>query len=837
MEIRRASYCLKMMLSLRAPRLKKPFLTFADDVRPRGPLSAAGALIPALGHLRSKTSPAHGSVAFWGNGSLLLAFAGLFLLVSGATAGPAVPEELSRAVAALPAASPADQAKRAVLEVALERAQASADAGMTEQAEALVRDVEAALKVPAAAMAKAATADATHVAAIKPVPVTAGNPYLEGLTEWGNAFIAKPEQPWPRATPLATVMKGLAPREVGNELRNAVWLYANPASPLRGNAELLKRILRRSHAFIDAANLNATPGTKVQTEIYDQFAAEDGISGVVEFISLYPGFLLPVQRAEWDAGLKAAYDHLWPEMKRANNWNLNIETARTVAMLNLGYHFKNQEVIDRVLQHVDVTISKMKPDGAFPYNGDSNPSCNYHGAIIGSLSRIYDITGHEPLARALAATQWKGPVMGRTDEFWTSPFHKAFRWNYERGTENANQLVITLSKNPYANGLRGKFGGPNRDAVSWFRADIPTKPMPDNYTIMDRNVKGPRAWYGRFNYAATLHSKSPQENTTGGHETLMGAMTVDDPGGRVNSILVNAKPTVKATREDVKDAKGMPQSTAWAQLTANLRGVSLTGRNYSASAATYSLTTTRGWAYQGKMTDWTGRQIWLGLPDRIIGLLSTVPSKEGAEAFEINTVLRLISGGTAGAAVCKKLEKVGDNRYRYGELDIIIHSSNFAAVTVDVLEYRKKNYPASELTFRARQAPSETPEKFPLSANFHCVVEVRPVWAKGEATVTATPAAPVPGLQATVNGKNWQIFFNPGTTPQACPPFAKPAVAGASVVRVSDVKNGMPQRPASPGLQLGPGQEAVFVISPDPVDLLPGWDSFEQMVSATPAPR
>ena len=120
--------------------------------------------------------------------------------------------------------------------------------------------------------------------------------------------------------------------------------------------------------------MNADPKAKARTEIYDQFATEAGISGLVEFISLYPGLLLPSQRAEWDAGLQAVFAKLWPEMKRADNWNLNIETARMVAMLNLGYYFKNQEVIDKVLRHVDGTIAKMRPDGGFPYNGDSNPS-------------------------------------------------------------------------------------------------------------------------------------------------------------------------------------------------------------------------------------------------------------------------------------------------------------------------------------------------------------------------------------------------------------------------------------------------------------------------------
>jgi len=759
----------------------------------------------------------------------------LLLLACVGHVSASSPDE-STAIQSLPNKSIKDQAKKAVLEIALERSKASAVAGMPDKAASLLADIKAAMETSSATMAGQATTDSSHIAAIKPVPVTANNPYLDALAAWGNGMLAKQENPWPRATPATVVMKGLTTREVGEEIRNCIWLYANPASPLRGNGELLKRLLRRGHAFIDAANINRDTSAKAKTEIYDQFATESGFSGLIEFISLYPGLLLPSQRAEWDSGLKAAHDRLWQDMKRADNWNLNIETARMVAMLNFGYYYKKQEVIDKVLRHVDVTISKMKPDGAFPYNGDSNPSCNYHGALLGSLSKIYDISGYEPLAKALAATEWKGPVMGRTDEFWTSPFHKTFRWNYERGTENANQLVITLSKNPYANFMRGKHGGPYRDSISWYRAGLPTKPMPDNYTIIDRNVEGPRAWYGRFNYAATCHSKSPKENTTGGHETLMGCMTVDDPDGRVNSILVNVTPRVKVAKEDLKDAKGNIQSTAWAQLTAGLKGVYLTGRHYSASAATYSLTTTRGYAYQGKTTDWQGRQVWLGLPDRIIGLLSTVPAKEGAGAFEINTVLRLISGGTAGAAVCKKLVKTGGNHYRYGELDIIIHQSNFAAITADVIPYRRKNYPASELTLRARPGTPGAPETYPITANFQCVVEVRPVWAKGEAKVAASCEDRLLKLHVLLNGKRWHVIFNTGNKDANVQLRANTGTPLLTSLRVSNRNQGLPAKDFQPSIELAPAQQAVLVESADPIDHLPGWESFEAMVNHKESP-
>ena len=754
----------------------------------------------------------------------------IFLLPSGVRAQDVSLEAVEGAVMGMPEQSSAEQSKRAVLEIALERARASAAVGMQDKARALLADIRAAMAVPAEAMARQATSDATNLAVLKAVPVTTNNPYLDGLAAWGKDWISKPEAPWARATLTSTVMPGLSSRERGEEIRKALWLYANPASPSRGNPELLKRLLRRCHAFIDAAHLNADPAVKVRTEIYDQFATEAGVSGLVEFLSLYPGLLLPSQRGEWDAGMRTIYNNLWPEMKRAKNWNLNIETARMVAMLQLGYYYKKQEVIDKVFRHVDGTLAKMRPDGGFPCNGDSNPSVNYHNALVGSLTRIYDISGYEPIARALIATQWKGPVMGRTDEFWTSPFHKTYRWNYERGAECGNQMVITLRRNPYANLLRGQPGGPDRDAIAWYRAGLPFKPMPDNYTIVDRNVDGPRAWYGRFNYAATFHAKDPKENDTGGHETLMGAMTVDEGTGRVNSILVNATPKVKVASEDSMDAKGSVKSSAWAQLTAGVRAAYLTGRHYSASAAAYGLTTMRGHAYQGKTTDWRGRQVWLGLPDRIVGLLSTVPSKHEAGALEIHTVLRLISGGTAGAAVCKELVKTGENRYRYGELDIIIHQSNFAAVTMDVIPYRRKNFPASELTFRAKPGGRDTPETYPATAQFHCVVEVRPIWAAGDAKVEVNADGPLLSLDARLGGKHWHMVFNAGDKQENVVMPVDAASPAATSLRVSGTRGGLPDKDFRASFALPPAQIAVTIESPDPIDHLPGWDSFEAMV-------
>ena len=43
--------------------------------------------------------------------------------------------------------------------------------------------------------------------------------------------------------------------------------------------------------------------------------------------------------------------------------------------------------------------------------------------------------------------------MGRTDEFWTSLFSKAYRWNFAKGTEAGLEAVVALTGNGYVRTL------------------------------------------------------------------------------------------------------------------------------------------------------------------------------------------------------------------------------------------------------------------------------------------------------------------------------------------------------------------------------------------------
>ena len=442
-------------------------------------------------------------------------------------------EKLNSTVFCLCESTAAEKAKKAVLEVALERAKMALRERKADTANGLLSDVKAGLVLDPEEMARVNT-KAEHVMALNPIPVRKGNPYLDSLVEWARTELATPETAWPSKN------SGLIPsdfsqaretRDAASTMRNFIWLYANDASPLKGDSEILKRILRRAHAFIDAYDAGSDPANKAKSsfdQIFDQFSIEQAISGLCEFRTLYPGLLLPGQRANWDRTLRKTAEWLWngengrTSMKTAEVWNLNMETARMVAVLSLGYFTGNDEMVAKVRSHVDQVISLMKPDGGFPYHGTGNPACNYHNVFLASLTRIYGLSGYEPIRKALAETQWKGPVMGRTEEFWTTPFYKAYRWNTATGAEAGVEAVAALSGNGYVRALLDREGKRiSRDQIEWYRNDIKPLSLPDNYTIPDRNVGGPRAWYGNFTYAGSFRPPPPNQ---GGPNTLMGAI-------------------------------------------------------------------------------------------------------------------------------------------------------------------------------------------------------------------------------------------------------------------------------------------------------------------------
>lgn len=766
--------------------------------------------------------------------------------------GPSVLEQIQASVDALPESTPEERVKKAVLQVEVERAYNAQAVSLFEEADALIVDVQQALSQNASDFTAPNPGAPVNLPILRPlITPYADNPYVQKLEQEATAGIASDDVPWPRALSYNQVINSLegnyGSRSAFKLMTEYLWLFGHDESPMKFDPELLKRVLRRAHAYMDSLELTPSVNADPTPNWYDQFSVYVAFPALYEIRMLYPGLLMPGQLNRWDSIMNDLASEMegWYFMVLGYSpWNINIETGRLVGVMTAGLWTGNQWLVDRSFNRVDATTARVFPDGAVPYHGTGQASTNYHDILLEEWLILYELTGYQPLMDAMVNTQWKGPVMGRTEEFWTSPFYKTFRWNYQRGTEAGSELVATMSRNPYVRWLLDRDMLPdyftpgsqlaNRYQAPWYDDTVIANPLPDNYTIADRNTGGPRAWYGNFNYAGAFRP-NPNSTRYEGHETLMGAMTVDGDG-RVNSILVDVTPRIWQTPVDtVENGYGI---SAWADLTIYEVPATTISRNYSVSTSIHEITRRRaGSARTANVSGWTGRQVWIGLPDRIVGLVSTVPTAGEAAAYAVNGVLRLISGGTAGAATTKVLEEIiPGTHYRYGQLDILVHDSTYTSLTGLEVDYRVPAYPATELTFSNRASeplPAGTQTTFPSGTEFRFVVEVRPVWTTSDLmAVNVLGDQDLIGLDLVSSEQSLQVWLNAADTVRSATLQRGNLPAGTDSIVLSDgVLGRVPFDASVPALvNLDPGQHAVLVVSSDPEDHQVGWESFTQLI-------
>ena len=724
-----------------------------------------------------------------------------------------------------------------MLAVALERAGAAMDARCAEEANGLLDDVEAALARPPAALA-AVGAETSTISALKPPRVSAGNPYLERLVAGAREELATPDKPWAKSTETACVFEGLGggsgSREVAERMEALVWLFANPASPLKGNPGILAHLLRRAHAYTDAMEIfGKSEKIKAGAGIFDDFAIAPASCALREWSQLRPGLLLPSQKAQWDRAMKYGAATMWIKAKDRQGDYANIDIALAFELLNFGLYLKNPDYLAKSKFLAEVQEKNLYPDGAIAYLGHQNESNNYHNADAHYLARIWEVSGNPKVLELLRRTEWFGPVTsGKLSEFWTVPSWKD-TWNASESPAGG-EPVASITGNAYLRGmcdrsfakkqgLKGWFM--DYAPLPWFRNDVKPLPLPDRYTIFDRNIAGPRAWYGRFNYAATLR---PIPETEPGLVTLMGAQ-VTDTNSEIGQVLMGVYPRVKLKAQSIgEDGKFSRQSFAW--LTSGLKASVVMGRTFSAVAGSYRLHQ-YGSSTKGPDSDWNGRQLWLGLPDRIVGLLEVSAAKADAKAFGLEGVLRLGTGGTVnGKAV--KIAPAGHEAWRYGDLLVTVLGHNYTSIETPEVPFRLPKFPNTEIRlFDVRESAGTqgaTPFAYPASASHWFLVEIRPAWVTNPATVSRIDLpAGVLGFEIAVGPKRFMLLDNPGAA-DLRPKIATVFAGTGSTLHDS---NGSVLTSAPANFTIKPGSLIVIVTSPEAADHIKGWANFQEMVS------
>ena len=552
-----------------------------------------------------------------------------------------------------------------------------------------------------------------------------------------------------------------------------LWVFAHPNSGLRHNPEILRRLLRRTYAYLDAINVHGPllPAGQLAS-FYDDFASTPATIVFREFQLLYPGLIPTNSNNEWNNAMTTAANNLWSAYgTRTASW-VNTDVAIAVELHNLGMKTGRQELIDKGRYFIDavLTSGRMFADGAVGYIGTQNEAGGYQGTVASYVNRYYQITDRPQALEILRKMEWYGPINGRMIDWWTSPSWK-HAWNFINGSGQTGES--TNGKNPYtrasldasiaAAATTTNWAGSTSD-VGWYESGTTALTRPDSYTVFDRNIQGPRSWQGGlWNTTGTLRAINDNES---GHHTIMGAQVMDpDPNFRVNASVMGVFPRIRTATGGSRDTDGTFAEARHAWLTSKLAGDSTVTADFSAIGASHKIhvyaSSTKGTEY-----DWTARQVWLNLPDRMIGLLDLAPNAN-LTAYEVQGAIRLGYGGTAYSSA-KTLVSTGTNAWSYGDLRIKLHDHNYAEVVPEQYAFRVANAPITEITLRDQIGGglNDTLNTYTAGTRWKYITEIRPNTTTDEVTVTeVAEAGGLIGLnvEKPTTGKRYRVIYNPGT--------------------------------------------------------------------------
>ncbi len=753
------------------------------------------------------------------------------LLISLISFGEAAPvlSALDAKVIALPSTKSEDQVKKVVLTVALEQARRLQEAGKTEEAASLTADVDSALGTPSDVMCRA-SADIRHISALNEVRTKVGNPNIQWISDGLGEELKQPD-PFLKPGAYAENSLGDKPTSTNGGLANTIdalfWTYVNPASPFRHNPEVLARFLRRALFFMEGLEPLADQVLSTKKGYLDEFALGPVSAPLREVAQLFPQMLLPTQRRLWDRVLRKAADAQLQDFGRFKGTYPNIDIARGYQLLNFGLYLNDANLLTKANEIVFIQTQNVYPDSGVAYINKQNAQQGYQYTVAIYLARFYEVGKDPRILEMLKSMEWYGPLNGKSGEWWTASNWKAM-WN-STGSDYGGEFVTAVTGNPYLVGMRGEYKPvlkkwkDARASVAWYRDDITPEKLPENYTCIDRNIQGPRAWYGDFTYAATLRDIPLDE---AGHGTVMGCMLA------YQSVIPRMAPMVQ-----IKDKGGNP---LWTWITSGLKGTSTVGRHFSVTSATYQPTSFCSSSKGVVAPEWVANQLWLGLPDRVIGLMRIAPSSDRAGAFNVASQLQL---GVGGPKVQIPSSKPG--HYEFGAFEVISHANNYTDIVFQPQTMRNDKSFATEMVWRsAKPAPGDKPffhsdgrhpmrgmpvgewKTYLKNRPFFNIVEVKLRTSSDEARVKHLPHPELIGFAVSVGPKTYTLWMNSLEKPI---PINLKSSTETSLF-LSGTPTSSPLKPIPATATLEPHQHLVLVSSSDPVDHLPGWPTFQEML-------
>jgi len=641
---------------------------------------------------------------------------------------------------------------------------------------------------------------------LQPVAQAEGNPFLDPAMNdaWYQKFAATPDERWKLSTKDVAAFNALYGKygTFTQAVNASGWLmnYAHPQSPLKDKPELLTRALRRIDAYMDDCYFGRAH--------YHFFALGAALMGALIIDRTYPEMVLPNQKARWMAAVKAAgadYD----KDGGGNYSNADLGCGRI--RLASGLFLDNREYVERGLRQIYTWEQNIFPDGGSSYIAKQNESPGYHGPCIELAYDSYVMTRDPKILELLKMVEYypiSSTDSNRTTEWFTAPSWKQ-SW-YGAGSWGGSRVVYYLTGNQYFK----KLGNPDhllkptepsmREALVYRSyPDVP-KTLPNRYFVYDRNIEGVRMNYDLF--SAAMNGRVTDQLV--GKNTYAGLTLAEVPRGDKRAFSaavygINAYPAGAPTisRETVSVALG--------------REVATLGANYTLAS--------RLSGPSRREVPWNGRQCWLYLPDRLIGLIELTPDgKQRSKAITLNVELGRSKSGWFDSSPARKLD---DRTCQYGNLLVTVLDTNLKGIKVadkaDGMAVDSVRGPHSELHLVDEpNLNGWSSEQRDYEGTSYAVVELKPATAKSVATVQKIQDGGLIGLTAALEQNRFTALYNSGPGAVTVP-TAPYTTAGKSSL-IADRNSFAAPAPVPAEATLPPGQSLLITSGSNPQLHRPG---------------
>ena len=756
---------------------------------------------------------------FSGQGEIRLDEVTLTLMTDDALAAIARIEQYRVRAAALPAATPAQARKQAVLAHNL---QVAADLVATDRlrmARTVLDDVSRAIPK---ALGKPVYPE-RGVPFILPIPDPAGNPVFQRWLSQRQAALAKPERRFPLPSADRQTLAGLSSRDgtraTGWQARDFAEAAVQPESPLRDDPEVFMRAYRRLHHYL--WNVHCHGESKC---LNDFFALNPLTRAAVTLASVYPDLILPHERRIWDRAMRRICDWTVAGLKQRTGRFCNHDLGQALSALNCSIYLGSRTARRQADRLLEAQRANLYPDGAFAYIDSQNECPGYHSAVVDMLKE-YWLMSRSPVARELlVASRNYYPltcVGNKLEGCWTAPMWK-FMWNGSGG--GAAGTTFAFTRDPWNLSLAGELS----DLVNahFYDPRAKARPLPDNFMVFDRNIVGPRGKVGRWSFATTARRIADRDV---GRMTYAGCMVTNPAGSgraKLNAALMAAYPRVRI--------KPLSESVAGWQASAHLShgevvGITM-GRTIGAVTALHQLEGTN-YGPSTWPSHWDARQRWINLPDRVVGMIEVLPREGSQLAYDVSIRLRL-GYGRAGHLEEKAIRRLDKDSFSYGDLRVIIHDTNLPILRTQPSGIlRDAPLKGTEIVLQAPQGGPDAaePVRFDRETACFAIVEIRPTWVKTNASVVRRMQDALCSLDVTVGNRQVSLCHNVGATAAVWPTEEGRRRRSAAVSR-GEQPVGLQALAQPSRLSIPAGQHALVLASPDDADHQPARLVFDDLL-------